>query len=62
MAIKITIEKDSKAAQAAKEFIRQKDEFRNAVKSGKVNEYAKDNEDKLAQPVRRNAAKRDLSI
>lgn len=62
MTIKISIEKNSKAAEAANEFMKQKDAFKHAVKSGTVDEYAKDNQDKFAQPVRRKTTKRDLSI
>ncbi|WP_339881206.1 hypothetical protein [uncultured Algoriphagus sp.] len=49
--IKIIIEKNSKAAEAVKYLVKQKEEFRKAVKSGTVDEYAKKNRARFAQPV-----------
>lgn len=62
MKVRVTIEKNSKAAESVKEFIKQKDDFREAVKSGRVKEYAEENKDKISQPVRHHEGKWDLSI
>ena len=51
MTIKITIEKHSKSAQALKAIMKQKEDFRKAVETGKVNEYAKKRATKFSQPV-----------
>lgn len=51
MTIKITIEKDSKAAQAVKAMIKQKEELRKAVENGTVEEYVKKNRVRFAKPV-----------
>lgn len=51
MTIKITIEKDSKAAEVVKALMQQKEDFRKAVESGKVKEYAKENRARFSQPV-----------
>lgn len=51
MNIKITIEKGSKAAEAIKAFMKQKEEFHKAVESGRVEEYAKKNCVRFSQPV-----------
>jgi len=62
MKLKITIQKNSEAAETIKDFTNQKNDFRDAVKSGRVDEYAEDNKAKISQPVRRHAEKWHLSI
>lgn len=51
MTIKITIEKDSKAAKAVKALVMQKEELRKAVENGTVEEYIKKNRVRFAKPV-----------
>lgn len=51
MTIKITIEKDSKAAKAVKALVKQKEELRKAVENGTVAEYVKKNSARFAKPV-----------
>ena len=51
MTIKITLEKNSKAAKAVKSLIKQKEELRKAVENGTVEEYVKKNRARFAKPV-----------
>lgn len=51
MSIRITIEKGSKAERAVKALMKQKEDFRKAVQSGKVEEYVKKNRARYSQPV-----------
>lgn len=49
--IRITIEKGSKAEKAVKALIKQKEDFRNALQSGKAEEYVKKNRGLFSQPI-----------
>lgn len=51
MTIKITIEKNSKSADALKAIMKQKEDFRKAVEAGKVDEYVKQRPTKFARIV-----------
>lgn len=51
MTIKITIAKDSKAAEAVKALVKQKGELRKAVENGTAEEYVKKNRARFAKPV-----------
>lgn len=51
MTIKITIQKESKAAKAVKALVKQKEELRKAVENGSVEEYVEKNHIRFAKPV-----------
>lgn len=51
MTIKITIAKDSKAAEAVKALVKQKEELRKAEKNGTVEDYVRKNRVRFAKPV-----------
>jgi hypothetical protein len=54
MKVKINIKKNSKAEKAIKSLAQQKEEFRNAVENGTVEEYAKKHRSGISQPLRLN--------
>ena len=52
MKIKVTIKSDSKASKVLKKYISEKEAFKQAVRTGNVTEFIKQNQSKLDSSVR----------